>query len=116
MMPRPRGGLGGYDPLDAVLPGQGGTEHTKHTKHTQQQPARRVRVTFYLPADLLEQARDATVMLQGPPVQLTLSGLAEAGIRAELDRLAAEHNGGRPWPPRGGDLRQGRRIGPGRDT
>jgi hypothetical protein len=31
---------------------------------------------------------------------VTLGGLPEEALRAELHRLAAEHNSGRPFPPR----------------
>jgi hypothetical protein len=70
-------------------------------------PRRKVRATFYIPSDLFEEARDATVHLAGPPLHLTLASLAEQGIRAELERLKKEHNGGKPFPRRQGDRKGG---------
>ncbi|HEX8134263.1 MAG TPA: hypothetical protein VF880_12660, partial [Actinomycetes bacterium] len=62
---------------------------------------RRARLTLRLPGDLVEAARDAVARLAGTPAATTLTALAERGLRAELDRLAAAHNHGRPFPPRG---------------
>ena len=70
----------------------------------------KVRATLYLPADLLEEARDAAVFLAGYPVRLTLTKLAEDALRAELRRLKEAHNGGRNFPPRTEDLKGGRPI------
>jgi hypothetical protein len=88
--------LGAWNPLDD-LPSQ------------QPRPARRggsgpgtarSRVTLRLPEDLVEAARGAVARLAGTPDEATLATLAERGLRAELDRLAAAHNRGRPFPPR----------------
>jgi hypothetical protein len=62
--------------------------------------ASRARLTLRLPDDLVEAARDAVARLAGTPAATTLTGLAERGLRAELDRLAAAHHQGRPFPPR----------------
>ena len=70
----------------------------------------KVRATLYLPADLLEEARDAAVYLAGYPVRLTLTKLAEDALRAELRRLKDAHHGGREFPPRTEDLKGGRPI------
>jgi hypothetical protein len=72
--------------------------------------ARKVRATLYLSSEVLEQARDAAVHLAGYPARLTLTKLAEAALRAELERLKAQFNGGRDFPPRGEDLKGGRPI------
>jgi len=61
---------------------------------------RRARLTLRLPDELVEAARDAVDRLAGTPAETTLTALAERGLRAELDRLAAAHNHGRPFPPR----------------
>lgn len=71
---------------------------------------RKVRATLYVPAELLEEARDATVFLAGYPVRLTLSRLVENAFRAELARLKALHNCGREFPQRNGELKGGRPI------
>jgi post-segregation antitoxin (ccd killing protein) len=72
--------------------------------------ARKVRATLYVPADLLEEARDAAVFLAGYPVRLTLSRLVEDAFRAELRRLKNEHNAGQDFPQRTEALRGGRPI------
>jgi hypothetical protein len=70
----------------------------------------KVRATLYLPASLLEEARDAAVYLAGYPVRLTLTKLAEDALRAELRRLKNAHNAGQDFPPRTEDLKGGRPI------
>ena len=83
--------LGAWNPLDD-LPAR---------PRTAGRPARS-RVTLRLPEDLVEAARDAVARLAGTPEETTLAALAERGLRAELSRLAAAHNHGRPFPPRRG--------------
>jgi hypothetical protein len=70
----------------------------------------KVRATLYLPLDVLEEARDAAVYLAGFPARLTLTGLAENALRAELQRLKDRYNGGRDFPRRDEDLKGGRPI------
>lgn len=70
----------------------------------------KVRATLYLPADLLEEARDATVFLGGYPVRLTLTRFVEDAFRAELRRLKDAYHQGRDFPRRDEDLRGGRPI------
>ena len=70
----------------------------------------KVRATLYLPAGLLDEARDAAVFLAGYPVRLTLTRLAENALRAELHRLKDLHNKGLDFPPRSEDLKGGRPI------
>jgi hypothetical protein len=73
-------------------------------------PSPKVRATLYLPYDLLEEARDATVHLGGYPLRLTLTKFAERAFRAELQRLKENYNGGCDFPPREEDLKGGRPI------
>jgi hypothetical protein len=70
----------------------------------------KVRATLYLPQDILDVSRDATVHLAGNPARLTLTKLAENAFRAELRRLKALYNDGRDFPRRDEDLRGGRPI------
>lgn len=70
----------------------------------------KVRATIYLPADVLDEARDAAVHLAGYPARLTLTKLAENAFRAELRRLKMLHNNGQDFPHRDEDLRGGRPI------
>jgi hypothetical protein len=77
-----------WNPLDA-LPAAG-----------QDPTPARARVSFRLPADLVEAARDAVAHLAPNADPVTLTALAERALRAELARLAATHNHGHPFPPR----------------
>lgn len=105
----------GDNPLDAVIPvsGNGASKPARREAAPQPpRPSRKVRATFHIPEDLLEEARDAAVALSGPPHRLTLATLAETALRNELDRLKREHNGGSAFPEREeGSLRGGRPIG-----
>jgi len=74
------------------------------------QPRGKVRATLYLPADVLDEARDAAVYLAGHPVYLSLTALAENALRAELRRLKDSYNGGRDFPRRRSELKGGRPI------
>jgi hypothetical protein len=71
---------------------------------------RKVRATLYLPAELLEEARDAAVCLAGYPARLTLTKLVEDAFRAELRRLKQLYNAGQDFPQRSENLRGGRPI------
>lgn len=73
-------------------------------------PSPKVRATLYLPQDLLDEARDATVHLAGFPLRLTLTKFVEQAFRAELQRLKETHNDGCDFPPRDEDLKGGRPI------
>lgn len=70
-----------------------------------------MRATFHLPTDLVDQIKDVVVALSGPPLRLTLASFAEQALQAEIERLKREHNKGRPFPKREGELRGGRPIG-----
>lgn len=71
---------------------------------------RKVKATYVLPPELVEEARDAAVALAGPPVRLTLAALVEGALRRELDRLRVEHHHGKPFPRHGAPLVGGRPI------
>jgi hypothetical protein len=87
-----RGRAGVYDALDDLLPGPAAPAA---------RPAR-VRASFSVPPDVLEAIRDAAAHLSAGPSRVTLAELAERALRAEVERLAAAHNRGRPFPPRPG--------------
>ncbi|MHC4399131.1 MAG: hypothetical protein ACYTG0_05560 [Planctomycetota bacterium] len=70
----------------------------------------KVRATLYLPAGLLEEARDATVYLAGYPLRMTLTKLVQSALDAELRRLKEAYNDGHDFPPRTEDLKGGRPI------
>ena len=76
-------------------------------------PAPQGRATFHLPADLVDELRNAVVALSGPPHRLTMSRLAENALRRELDRLRQERIGrdiGKPFRQRSGEVTKGRPI------
>ncbi len=75
-----------------------------------QNSAAKVRATLYLPYELLEEARDATVHLAGYPARMTLTKLAETALRNELTRLKTLYNHGRDFPKRAENLKGGRPI------
>jgi hypothetical protein len=84
--------LGAWNPLDDLPARRRPAARAARTA--------RSRLTVRLPDDLVEAARDAVAWLAGTPEETTLTALAERGLRAELGRLAAAHNQGRPFPPR----------------
>ena len=86
--------LGVWNPLDGPPPAQPAPGPAPAPA-----PAK-ARVSFRLPADLVETARDAVAHLAGTADQTTLTALAERALRVELARLAITHNNGRPFPPR----------------
>lgn len=73
-------------------------------------PARVVRVTYALPAELVAETRNAVVALSGPPVRLTLSALVVSALRRELEALRRKHNAGEPFAGEGKALKGGRPV------
>lgn len=98
----------GTDPLDTIIP-PAQKSPAPRVGSPKSQP--KIRATFHLPVDLLEEARDATVFLAGPPVRLTLASFAETALRRELEHLRKSHNNGKPFPKRRDNLKGGRPIG-----
>ena len=72
--------------------------------------SRKVKATYVLPPELVDEARDAAVALAGPPLRLTLAALVEGALRRELARLRTEHHHGKPFPRHGAPLVGGRPI------
>jgi hypothetical protein len=75
---------------------------------TPRPPPTKAKATFHLPVDLVAEARAAVFALAGPPERLTLAGLVERALRAELDRLERKHNRGEPFAAPDAPLRTGR--------
>ena len=85
----------------------------EHTARQHMGRTRKVRATFNLPLDLVEEARDTVVALSGPPHRLTLAKLVGDALRAELDRLRGQRSGRRKdqqFPARTDEVRSGRPI------
>jgi len=73
---------------------------------------KKTRAVFYMPEDLLQEARNTVVHLAGYPEYLTLAKLAEMAMRRELDRLKKKHMEGKDFPVVvDGPLKGGRPIG-----
>ncbi len=70
----------------------------------------KVRATLYVPAEVLDQARNAAAYLAGYPAYLSLSKLVENAMRAELERLKSDHHDGQDFPARSTPLRGGRPL------
>jgi hypothetical protein len=95
--PRPRSPgrhLGVWNPLDGPPP-----PPAPPVPAPPPVPAK-VRVSFRLPADLVETARDAVAHLAGTADRTNLTALTERALRVELARLAITHNHGQPFTPR----------------
>jgi hypothetical protein len=92
----------GRNALDELLPGPGGLSPAVGTPPGLAEDGPKARITLRLPTELLEAVRDAAAHLAGPPNYLTIAALAERALRAEVGRLSADHNHGRPFPPRPG--------------
>jgi hypothetical protein len=77
------------------------------------QRIQKVRATFHISADLLNDVRNAVVALSGPPHRLTMAQFAEEAFREKLDQLRDDQSGrmrGRDFPQRESELRGGRPI------
>jgi hypothetical protein len=92
----------GTNPLDAGVP-------VRRTERVglQAEPVRaaKERVTFQLPVDLIEKARDVVYWTPG----LTMASLMEEALLAQLKRAERKH--GKPFPSRAGAaLKTGRPV------
>ena len=104
------------DPLEMYMPAssQESAEEIvapKKTNKVAQGRGRKVRSTFHLTEDILEEARNAVVFLSGPPERLSLASLTEKALEREIARLKKKHTAGKDFPQRDGELRGGRPIG-----
>jgi hypothetical protein len=84
----------GANPLDAVVPAGLPAQQSPEPKAT-----RKERVTFQLPVELIERARDVVYWTPGA----TMAGLMEAALEAELGRREQV-------PSRAGAIRTGRPV------
>jgi hypothetical protein len=98
-----------YMPILLKCGTRGRTLDRDELKSRQASP-KKERVAFYLSEDLADEIRNAVVHFSGPPLRLTMTSVAEMAFQKELERLKAEHNGGKPFPKRDEDLKGGRPI------
>jgi hypothetical protein len=107
----------GDDPLDAVIPGSGGSDRKQERTNVSRPAAPRLsrtaparvqktRATFHLPIDLLEEARDVVYWVPG----LTMANLTEEALRREIQRIKDVRNDGQDFPTRESDLKRGRPV------
>lgn len=117
----------GESPLDSLLstpkPSSTGKRRSKSTRKTNTSKRAasaptehlgagpKVRATFHLPSELVEECRNAVVWLAAPPERLTMARLAEDALRREIERLRKKYTKGKPFPERTENLRGGRPIG-----
>ena len=67
----------------------------------------RTRMTFHIDDALAERLRDA---VYHTPSNVTLSGTARKALRAAVEQIESQYNGGERFPPRDEELRGGRPI------
>jgi hypothetical protein len=91
----------GANPLDAVVPR---TPDEHPTPHPVPLRVPKERVTFQLPVDLIDRARNAVYWTPGA----TVAGLMEDALTAHLAYI--EQQRGAPFPPREHALKTGRPI------
>ncbi len=103
--------------LDSVIPAAApageqppaaGQDQPKNASTPAAEKPRTVKFGGYIDTEVAEQVRDALSALGG---SWTTGALMEEALTREVERLAAEHNGGTPFPPRAEErLRTGPRI------
>ena len=73
---------------------------------------RKLRATFHVREDLMDEIRDCVVALSGPPYRYTLAAFAEDALKEKLESMKKLANKGKPFPKRGEyALRGGRPLG-----
>ena len=73
-------------------------------------PPKKARVGIYLLPSLMEEIRDATVALSGPPTSLTVTAFFDDAVRRELKHLKRSQNSGKDFPKRKTNPRRGRPV------
>jgi post-segregation antitoxin (ccd killing protein) len=77
----------------------GGSGGGKRRRRNRTSPDR-VQRSFYLPRELVDRARAAVLATMTEPGEAyNVSELAGRGLAAEVRRLEAQYNDGRPFPP-----------------
>jgi hypothetical protein len=78
------------NPLDELVP-------DKAAPNPKPEPPAKVRATFHLPEELMDEARGAALST-ALALRHTVSSLVEVALREKLERLRKSHNGGKPFP------------------
>ena len=88
------------EPAPTQEPEQSGPgEQSPRTRRNRTSPDR-VQRSFYLSRDLVDRARAAVwATMERPGEAYNVSQLAGRGLEAEVRRLEATYNDGRPFPP-----------------
>jgi len=97
----------GESPLDAVIPlGRRDEPRKAREPERDAEPvkATKERVTFQLPTETIERARNAVFWTPGA----TMAAIMEEALSVHLDRL--EKKRGEPFPTRSGALKTGRPV------
>ena len=98
-------------PVKAAAPKKAKTVAPK-VENPEETKQKKVRAVFYLPENLLQEARNSVVHLAGYPEYLNLTKLAENAISCELKKLKKKHMDGKDFPiVINGPLKGGRPIG-----
>lgn len=71
----------------------------------------RTKLTVQLPADLVDELRDAVVYLPTQGVQATVAAIVKQAVHRELSRLRDDHHQGQRFPARITQPRVGRPVG-----
>jgi hypothetical protein len=66
---------------------------------------KKMAMSFYLDADLVNEMRNAVAHLAGAPEYLTLTRLADGPLREKLEELKKTYNKGKPFPQRPADTK-----------
>lgn len=61
--------------------------------------------------DVYKRCRDAAAALGGPPLNMTLSRVAQDALQNHLEYLQQQYNQGKPFPDFKGRIRVGRPVG-----
>lgn len=81
-------------------------QNTSQPAHQGSDKAAKKRVSFVLPLELVEQARDAAHWVPG----VTITALVEQGLYDEIERLKNEYNDGESFSRREVPLKRGRPV------
>ncbi len=105
--------LAGASPIAPAEPAQGAPQVAPSTAPAPVGAKKpRAKVSFYQDPEDTNRMRGAILHTMTTEGSRTLTQFINAAVLAEVERLEAKYNGGRPFPPIGpGELPQGRPMG-----